>query len=145
MTDKSGQLTITEAIELLKDYRKGDFVDDYKLCEAIDTVLSHINTGNKTGLYDRLQEKSIEVSDSQEGLSNKKDMELPSDEQIEQYALKNILNGVGIQSMKNTKAWIAGATWMRDLRRETTECKCEHSSWNRDAGCMVCDECDKRI
>ena len=30
---------LKEAIELLKDYRKGDFVDDYKLCEAIDTVL----------------------------------------------------------------------------------------------------------
>ena len=108
---------LKEAIETLKDYRKGDFVDDYKLCEAIDTVLSHINTGNKKELYDRLQEKSIEVSDSQEGLSNKKDMELQSDEQIEQYALKNILDGVGIQSMINTKAWIAGARWMRDLMR----------------------------
>ena len=34
-------MTLNEAIELLKDYRKGDFVDDYKLCEAIDTVVSH--------------------------------------------------------------------------------------------------------
>ena len=42
MTEKSGQLTITEAIELLKDYRKGDFVDDYKLCEAIDTVVAEL-------------------------------------------------------------------------------------------------------
>ena len=32
-------MKLNEAIELLKDYRKGDFVDDYKLCEAIDTVV----------------------------------------------------------------------------------------------------------
>jgi len=43
---------------------------------------------------------------------------LPTDEQIEQYALENILDGVGIQSMINTKAWIAGARWMRDLIQE---------------------------
>ena len=34
-------MTTQEAIETLKDYRKGDFVDDYKLCEAIDTVVSY--------------------------------------------------------------------------------------------------------
>ena len=33
---------LKEAIELLKDYRKGDFVDDYKLCEAIDTVVKEL-------------------------------------------------------------------------------------------------------
>ena len=43
---------------------------------------------------------------------------LPTDEQIEQYALENILDGVVIQSMINTKAWIAGATWMRGLIQE---------------------------
>ena len=91
MTDKSGQLTITEAIEVLKDYRKGDFVDDYKLCEAIDTVVAELENP------------------------------LPSDEQIEQYALENILDGVGIQPMINTKAWIAGARWMRGLIQERRE------------------------
>ena len=121
-------MTVKEAIEVLKEW--GSLYDGTSelltwdmnvFNEAIDTVLSHINTGNKTGLYDRLQEKLIEVSDSQEGLSNKKDMELPSDEQIEQYALENILDGVGIQSMINTKAWIAGARWMRGLIQERRE------------------------
>lgn len=47
---------------------------------------------------------------------------LPTDdEQIEAYALENILDGVGIQSMINTKAWIAGATWMRDLILEKSK------------------------
>ena len=46
---------------------------------------------------------------------------MQSDEQIEQYALENILDGVGIQSMINTKAWIAGATWMRDLIQERSK------------------------
>lgn len=35
-------MKLNEAIELLKDYRKGDFVDDYKLCEAIDTVVAEL-------------------------------------------------------------------------------------------------------
>ncbi len=35
-------MDIKEAIETLKDYRKGDFVDDYKLCEAIDTVVKEL-------------------------------------------------------------------------------------------------------
>ena len=82
---------LKEAIELLKDYRKGDFVDDYKLCEAIDTVVAELENP------------------------------LPTDEQIEQYALENILDGVGIQSMINTKAWIAGARWMRGLIQERRE------------------------
>ena len=46
---------------------------------------------------------------------------LPNDEQIEAYALENILDGVGIQSMINTKAWIAGARWMRGLIQERRE------------------------
>lgn len=46
---------------------------------------------------------------------------LPTDEQIEAYALENILDGVGIQSMKNTKAWIEGARWMRGLIQERRE------------------------
>jgi hypothetical protein len=24
-------------------------------------------------------------------------------------------------------------------------CKCKNSSWNRDAGCFVCDDCGERI
>ena len=33
------KLTLKEAIEVLKTYRKGDFVDDDLLCRAIDTVI----------------------------------------------------------------------------------------------------------
>jgi hypothetical protein len=25
------------------------------------------------------------------------------------------------------------------------KCKCEHSTWNRDVGCFVCDNCNERI
>lgn len=25
------------------------------------------------------------------------------------------------------------------------KCECKNSSWNRDAGCFVCDDCNKRI
>lgn len=46
---------------------------------------------------------------------------LPTDEEIEAYALEYILDGVGIQFMINTKAWIAGATWMRDLIQERSK------------------------
>ena len=35
-------MKLNEAIEVLKDYRKGDFVNDYKLCEAIDTVVAEL-------------------------------------------------------------------------------------------------------
>ncbi len=24
-------------------------------------------------------------------------------------------------------------------------CKCKNSTWNRDAGCFVCDDCNERI
>lgn len=122
-------MKLNEAIEVLKKFKEwantpthgSSKYDLIKLFGAIDTVLSHINTENKKGLDDRLQEKSIEVSDSQGNLSYKKDGELPTDEQIEQYALENILDGVGIQSMINTKAWIAGARWMRGLIQERRE------------------------
>lgn len=40
MTENNGQLK--EAIEVLKDYRKGDFVGDDKLCHAIDTVVKEV-------------------------------------------------------------------------------------------------------
>ena len=33
---------LKRAIGVLKDYRKGDFVDDYQFCEAIDTVVSEL-------------------------------------------------------------------------------------------------------
>jgi hypothetical protein len=56
------------------------------------------------------------VSDAIDTVVTELEKPLPTDEQIEQYALENILDGVGIQSMINTKAWIAGARWMRDLK-----------------------------
>ena len=37
MTDK-----LKEAIGVMKDYRKGEFVDDDKFCEAIDTVVREL-------------------------------------------------------------------------------------------------------
>ena len=73
MTDKSGQLTLTEAIELLKDYRKGDFVDDYKLCEAIDTVVAHLTSENKRDLDDSLRDKAVEQPENQDNTSHKLD------------------------------------------------------------------------
>lgn len=36
------RMNIKEAIGVLKDYRKGDFVDDDQFCEAIDTVVAEI-------------------------------------------------------------------------------------------------------
>lgn len=73
-------MTVNEAIKVLKklhnwlDYGAGELEPTANtVMEAIDTVLSLINTGNKKGLDDSLQEKSIEVSDSQASLSNKKD------------------------------------------------------------------------
>ena len=87
------KMTVKEAIEVLKDAKyigSDEYASDYdkRMNEAIDTVV-------------------VEV-----------EKPLPTDEQIEQYALENILDGVGIQSMINTKAWIAGARWMRDLIQE---------------------------
>ena len=35
-------MNIKEAIGVLKDYRKGDFVGDNDFCEAIDTVVAEI-------------------------------------------------------------------------------------------------------
>lgn len=52
MTDK-----LKEAIETLKDYRKGDFVDDYKLCEAIDTVVAELDYLSKYS--DELQKTAL--------------------------------------------------------------------------------------
>lgn len=66
---------------------------------------------NTTDDFERMEK---EISE----LKAKVEKPIPTDEQIEAYALENILDGVGIQSMKNTKVWIAGATWMRDLIRE---------------------------
>ena len=72
------KMNLTGAIEILKlhkhttDKFKHSVGDQY-VSDAIDTVLLHINTGNKTALDDRLQEKSIEQPDNQEGISNKKD------------------------------------------------------------------------
>ena len=92
MTDKSGQLTLTEAIELLKDYRKGDFVDDYKLCEAIDTVVAEL------------------------------EKPLPTDEQIIKSVSENVKSSDGelleIVRKLAIKSFVTGAKWMRDLIQE---------------------------
>lgn len=85
-------MKLSEAIEVLKklhnwlDYGAGELEPTANtVMKAIDTVLSLINTENKTGLDDRLQEKSIEVSDSQGNLSNKKDR-LYTAEDMESFA-----------------------------------------------------------
>ena len=33
----------------------------------------------------------------------------------------------------------------KKLRSTEIVCKCKSSTWNRDAGCDVCDDCGKRI
>ncbi|HNR21361.1 MAG TPA: hypothetical protein PKL45_15365, partial [Bacteroidia bacterium] len=111
------KMTVNEAIKVLKTYRKGDFVGDDKLCEAIDTVLLHINTGNKTGLDERLQEKSIEQPDNQEDISNKKDR---------LYTAKD---------MKTFAEWLIGRSedWITDEERcETAETIIE--MWEKERG-----------
>lgn len=93
-------MNIDKAIEVLKDYSKGNYVGYTNICEAIDTVVSLINTENKTGLDDRLQGKLIEISDSQASLSYKKDKTYTA-EDVEAFAewvdingYKQILKGV---------------------------------------------------
>lgn len=44
---------LKEAIEVLKDYRKGDFVGDINLCDAIDTVIEELEN------RDKLQQKTV--------------------------------------------------------------------------------------
>lgn len=34
-------MKLSEAIKLLRDYRKGDFVNDDEFCEAIDTIVTY--------------------------------------------------------------------------------------------------------
>ncbi len=38
------KMNLKEAIGVLKDYRRGNFVNDDKFCEAIDTVVEHCET-----------------------------------------------------------------------------------------------------
>ena len=82
-----------------------------KLSEAIETIKKF---NNKFKFSCEL-EKAIDT------VVSALEKPLPSDEQIEQYALENILDGVGIQSMINTKAWIAGARWIRYLIQRRRE------------------------
>ena len=62
--------------------------------------------------YTMLPKKTIDTIDT---VIEAIEKPLPSDEKIEQYALKNILDDDSIQSMINMKGWIEGAIWMRDL------------------------------
>ena len=87
-------MEIPEAIKLIqemKSWMPSDNKNFDKEREAIDTVIAEL------------------------------EKPLPTDDEIELYALENILDGVGIQSMINTKAWIAGARWMRGLIQERME------------------------
>lgn len=94
---------LKQAIEVLKVYRQGNItVSHVNFIAAIDTVLSSINSGNKTGLDDRLQEKSIEVSDNQEVLSNKKDR-LYTDKDMENFSVWAYNNGWYYGEL--TEAW----------------------------------------
>lgn len=74
MTDK-----LKEAIEVLKQHKSttdkfNHTVGNVKVSEAIDTVVAHLTSENKSGLDENLDKKVIEQSDNQEGLSNNKDM-----------------------------------------------------------------------
>lgn len=42
---------------------------------------------------------------------------LPTDEQIEAYALENILANDSVVAFREMLQWIAGATWMRNKMR----------------------------
>jgi len=118
---KGTEMTIDEFIEKWNvayedKEQEAEFASEMR--DDIISILSLINTKNKMGLDDSLDDKSIEQPDSQEGLSNKKDMELPSDEQIEQFALENILEDDTVMTFNKIKRWIEGAIWMRDLMKK---------------------------
>lgn len=77
----NGAITILKRHnEYLKRYNKWDFNEPI---EAIDTVLSHINSVKKIGLDDSLLEQSIESADNQENISNKKDKMYTEKDMIE--------------------------------------------------------------
>ena len=134
-------MNIKEAIEVMKDLKRlstipmtlREGIDTILLNKAIDTVLSHINTGNKRGLDDSLQEKSIEVSDSQEGLSYKKDGELPTDEQIEAYALENILSDDSVESVAEMQSWIEGANFVNSKLMTLIQAQDDYIMYLREA------------
>ena len=84
MTTQEAIEALKKRSELIKGWNKEWNIEN-EFAEAIDTVLSLINTGNKNGLDDRLQEKIIEQPDSQENLSNKKDR-LYTDKDMEAFA-----------------------------------------------------------
>jgi len=84
------KMNLTGAIEILKlhkhttDKFKHSVGDQY-VSDAIDTVVSLINTPNKTGLDENLLEKGIEQPDNQDVLSYKKDR-LYTAEDMEAFA-----------------------------------------------------------
>ena len=75
--------TDNELMKILYDLRDRDIA----VSDAYERItLSSKNTENKKGLDDRLRDKLIEQPDNQKGLSSKKDMELPTDEQIREMS-----------------------------------------------------------
>lgn len=61
-------MKLNEAIEVLKTYRKGDFVGDTNLCEAIDTVVNELEgedipeeLNGASGRYVILMERLIDM------------------------------------------------------------------------------------
>lgn len=90
-------MKLEEAIELLKKYVaacNGTLPMAFSrrtLKEAIDTVVAEL------------------------------EKPLPTDEQIEAYALENILESDSIMGFGEMQRWIAGATWMRDLIQERSK------------------------
>ena len=68
-------MNIKEAISIIKA-EVNMRVIDRNVRDAIDTILSSKTTANKTALDDRLDDKSIEVSDNQEYLSSKKNVSI---------------------------------------------------------------------
>ena len=122
---------LEEAIEKLKWL--SEQISPSPIKEAIDTVVSLINTGNKTGLDDSLQELSIEVSDNQASLSYKKDIKLQSDEQIEQYALENILSDDSVESVAEMQSWIEGANFVNSKLMTLIQAQDDYIMYLREA------------
>lgn len=66
--------------------------------------------------------------------------ESPMTDKVKEVTCKNCLRVLekAEQSASNCNKHVVSNS-------EAAVCLCESSSWNRDAGCFVCDECGERI
>ena len=77
----------------------------------------------------------------------KKQIELEAIKQQLEYALEEVRKKRSDKNLMHD--WLTDA--LRRVKKLTmprvikSVCKCKNSSWNRDAGCFVCDDCGERI